>query len=223
LEKRGLGAAKQAYCFTKEQREDLKGLGLIDGEISELEDALPNCAVVIQDDPRLADTRHELDALVGALKCLKRIFDPPAKATREALNRWQREAHALGHLFGRTPEFANNLDIPGLLKAARSARESLVGAKQRRLHTANPKPIRRIDEALMRGRMYVNEALKSGALTEDKVCAYPMDRAAFRKIVCIAYEAMGFGRDYEPDRALREFYKRRTLDATKWATERDAI
>jgi hypothetical protein len=211
-----MAPAPPDYRFSMERREDLERLGVKAAQIAEIEAVLPVCRVLLEKDPRLADTRDELEKLIAALGVMQRIFDAPTKAAKEALNRWMTAAHALHHPFGRDPEFADRLDFGTLRQAARDAKQRL-GAEQRRSHAAYPEPIRRIDEALQVGWTMAHAG---GARP-----AYIMPPRVLRQVVHIAYEAMGISTEegYMPERAWRQYNKRRKSEDVKRAAAREDI
>jgi hypothetical protein len=202
--------------FSVERRRDLRNLGVTDDQIAEVEAVLPSCTALIESAPRLQDTRTELSELITALRCLQRLIRAPTKAAREALNRWQMAAYDRSHSLGSNPEFAQMLDLDTLIEAARGAKKAL-GNKQRRSHAATAEPIRRIADALALGRS------KGHAPELRQPQRYRMRSRVFAEVVQYAYEAMGYAKDYVPERALRTYRDWRKKDAAKQRTERDTI
>jgi hypothetical protein len=142
----------QSYPFSAEARCRLRGLGLIDEQIVELEEVLPFCRLDIEDAAPLGDVRSELQsvrrAVNRALAATRRLSTAGLPASREALNRVQMASHKAG---GECREIERAQEALAALNEVLCKALADLPKEQRRTKSASPQPIERIERALLRG------------------------------------------------------------------------
>jgi hypothetical protein len=206
--------------FSEDARCRLRGLGLIKEQIAELEEVLPFCRLDIADAPRLQDVRAELKA---ASRTIERAFaqtrrllleyNTVSPIAREAMNRIQKASHEAG---GDCCEIERARDALVPLDRAVTKALADLPKEQRRTRAAAPRPVKRIDDALIRGwgrggggRAY---NLAPDPEIRDGTARITRRRRAnakrkFEEIVQICYDTIGAPQDYFHERAIKLFWR----------------
>lgn len=215
--------------FTEPQRKRLRQLGVCAEQIAELRYALLTVQMVLAKPAANADVRSHLDeieeqaaALVRKLCAMQLQSDPEYRTVYALIETkyWQGEmleeagATVSQHLLPR---------LQALATAAREASETLP-AKPARWRKADPRPIKRIMEALYAGWSrakgtgvrrtpdYQTPEEAFAAIGQARTKPFPKELRAssatgspFREIAGICYEAAGGGQDYDPERAIKAY------------------
>lgn len=208
--------------FSPDQRKRLRGLGLIDAQIDELEaNALPISRAWLQKTPTLQDVRDELQALFVAMeRAAAALSGLQSTATMTPAKR-EAQARILEACFEIHDDPHDNHDFVEKASHALSrvkamvqhAQESLPNT-QRRSAAASHGPVAWIHEALVSG--FANGHCQP--LPRYTLRTSSSQGSRFREIVGICYEAMGQG-NTDPERAIRAFIAwRRAKDEAGRAT-----
>ena len=197
--------------FSKDQRQQLLKLGVSDSQILELQsNGLPAVATVVRSLPKMQDVRDELSEVSTALRRSQRAIskllsaNDTAPARSEALLRVQSVSLVLP---GELEPLEHALAGLKVCDAAVSrAKEDLEALGQRRFRAGHPRPIQRIEAALLQG--FVKGRDPSRPMPEYLIKVSSSPTSVFRRIVGICYEAAGVA-NTDPERAMKAYIAQR--------------
>jgi len=206
--------------FTDDHRKRLRKLRLTDSQVDALEATLPLSRVWLKKTPTMLDVRDELRKVSRPIEraesALLKLIG--AGTTAPAKFEAQQRIMEAGIVKNDGPDAASRL-----LAMAKAVMQYAEPDRKRGPRTSSYLPVARIHQALMRGwRSYRDRAELTGEsdfyrdlnppLVEFNVRLSASPRSAFREIVGICYDAMGF-KDADPERAIRNYMALRDKSA----------
>lgn len=220
--------------FTGDQKREMRRHGVCDEQIAELRHALGHIRQSLRKQSAnnaVAAHLADIERLAIELSRKLRVGIVPEAAHMIGVGYWAQRPMDDGH--DVAAHLCPRLDT--LTAVARAAIEALPEGEPVRKKTGNPRPIRLIDDALMRGWVKRHgpvamswtapdgdEAAVIAAMIEDakanppgkpfpkEHCPSVSEGSAYREIVGICYAAAGYKRF--PKRALEAHVKARNLD-----------
>jgi hypothetical protein len=191
--------------FSDDQKARLRDIGLKTEQVAALDTALLGIRTILTmagTQAAVVDVRSELTRLDGALLAARKAVERMQSTTKNsALHEAQARIAVAGY------EREGSLGTLGRAYDAMAEAHALVGAaivelpkKPTRHRTADPRPIRMIDDALARGWGAAYRGASMPGLPREQVPA----RSVFLKVVGICYQAVGAA-NTDPERAIRAY------------------
>lgn len=201
------------FKFDVSNRNELKRCGLNKAQIDEMEKVLPICRGLLTKAAPLSDVRKEIQALQMVAAKTEKTISLLVNSPPENKARWEARYRLLKSLPDSLEDIEKMKSVLRTVQAIAACALKDTGTDQRRHFTADPLPVRLIDEALERGfRGYYHDM---PPFPPYNVHPSKRHNSKYFRIIRICYTAMTGDSDVNPERAITEFIKQRNAEQAR--------